>query len=59
VETYTLQTDTEKDIGKSGTFDYYYLEAAVGCQKHKITKSCQTLANLCVLQLYDMNTKVC
>jgi len=30
VETYTLQTDTEKDIGKSGTFDYYYLEAAVG-----------------------------
>lgn len=43
----------------SDTFDYLYYDAAVGCEVYFNPKKCQTLANLCVLQLYNERTLVC
>lgn len=43
----------------SGTMQYYYLDAAVGCSEFKDVKKCQLLANLCVLQLYNQASVVC
>lgn len=43
----------------SGTIQYYYLDAAVGCDEYRDVKKCQLLANLCVLQLYDPQAVVC
>lgn len=62
VVTYTdLQTASgvvSKDVS-SDTFLYYYLKAAYNCDVVLDVNSCQTLANLCVLQLYNVNTEVC
>jgi hypothetical protein len=46
-------------IAISDTFNYLYYDAAVGCQVYEDPKKCQTLANLCVLQLYYERTSVC
>lgn len=43
----------------SDTFDYFYYKSADGCRNHKSIQDCQALANLCVLQLYNMQTVVC
>ena len=43
----------------SGTIQYYYLDAAVGCAEFKDVQKCQLLANLCVLQLYNSAAEVC
>lgn len=44
---------------QSGTLQYYYLDAAVGCTTFKDVQKCQLLANLCVLQLYNEDAVVC
>lgn len=36
-----------------------YYDAAVGCSQYQDPKSCQVLANLCVLQLYGPKTTIC
>ena len=60
VETITGGTITTAPLtATSGTIQYYYLDAAVGCDVYKDIKKCQLLANLCVLQLYDSQTEVC
>ncbi len=43
----------------SGTIQYYYLDAAVGCTEFNDIQKCQLLANLCVLQLYNSAAEVC
>ena len=43
----------------SGTIQYYFLDAAVGCTQLKDVQKCQLLANLCVLMLYNPNSEVC
>ena len=40
----------------SGTLEYFYTKAAVGCEQWNNPKDCQLLANLCVLQLYKSTT---
>ena len=37
----------------SDTFTYFFNYAVTGCKKGKNAKACQSLANLCVLQLYE------
>ena len=43
----------------SGTMEYFYLDAAVGCVTFKDVQKCQLLANLCVLQVYNSASEVC
>lgn len=43
----------------SGVLNYYYSQAVIGCQTYKDPKQCQTLANLCVLNLYNQGTASC
>jgi hypothetical protein len=40
-------------------FAYYFAQAAIGCQKNQVPEHCQTLANLCVLTLYNQANAVC
>lgn len=57
IETYSNGSWQTTSISTtSGSIDYYYLKAAVGCKKWKRPKDCQTLANICVLQLYNEGT---
>ena len=51
ISSYTLQL--------SDTLNYFYLKAAYFCQMIQDPISCQNLANLCVLQLYNLQTEVC
>jgi hypothetical protein len=55
--------DKDKDgtitIASSDTIDFLYLKSGFDCLKNSTPKSCQTLANLCVLQLYDQNNPIC
>ena len=53
-----------KQIVDSITFSHYYLYAASNCEFARsstelVGTSCQTLANLCVLTLYDTNSAPC
>jgi len=43
----------------SDIFRQFYVAAAIGCKYNQDPKSCQTLANLCVMQLYNERTNVC
>lgn len=43
----------------SDLFTYYFKSAAAGCKVNKDINSCQQLANLCVLQMYDSSTAAC
>ena len=43
----------------SDVFDYLYIQSAVGCMNDGNPQKCQSLANLCVLQLYDELTIAC
>ncbi|CAG9313152.1 unnamed protein product [Blepharisma stoltei] len=45
-------------LTQSDTFSYFYLHSARDCQNGYI-KACQALANLCVLQMYNLKTNVC
>ena len=46
-------------VANSNTFSYLFLDAAVGCNSNKDPAKCNTLANLCVLQLYNEQATVC
>ena len=43
----------------SGTIQYLYFDAALGCYNNGDPQKCQTMANLCVLVLYDETTNIC
>jgi hypothetical protein len=43
----------------SDVFEQFYVDAAVGCKYENSPQACQTLANLCVLQLYNEQTTAC
>jgi meckelin len=61
-ETIDINVDGTLTIASSDTFDYLYLKSAYSCIKGadpENYKSCQVLANLCVLQMYDFNSPVC
>jgi len=58
-ETNNERVDSTLTIASSDTFDFLYLKSAYHCLASLETKSCQILANLCVLQLYDENNPVC
>ncbi len=60
----TLQTNVDGTItiASSDTIDYLYLKSAYNCLKSadpQVNQSCQVLANLCVLQMYDSNNPIC
>lgn len=38
---------------------YYYLKAAMNCQRYKDPQGCQTLANLCVISMYNYVSVAC
>jgi hypothetical protein len=59
VETSNSNVDSTLTIANSDTFDYLYLKSAHQCLESLDNKSCQVLANLCVLQLYDTTNPVC
>jgi hypothetical protein len=44
---------------ESALFKDLYIEALVGCKTGKNPRQCQVLANLCTLQLYDMQRPAC
>lgn len=46
-------------IANSDTIDYLYLKSGYECLRYSNVQSCQALANLCVLQLYDVNNPIC
>jgi meckelin len=54
---------TGTQVGKASLyFQHNLITAAVGCFKYKVggdSEPCQSLANLCVLQLYDSSTAAC
>ena len=50
---------TQETISESDTIQYFYLKSAFKCLKEQDNKSCQILANICVLQLYDLQTVPC
>ena len=43
----------------SDTYNYLYYDSAVGCRQYRNPQKCQTLANLCVLQMYNERIIVC
>lgn len=43
----------------SDIFRQFYVPAAIGCKYKSDPKSCQTLANLCIMQLYNERTVAC
>jgi hypothetical protein len=43
----------------SSMINYYYLDSAFNCLYYENIKSCQNLANLCVIQMYDESNPVC
>ncbi len=46
-------------IANSDTFDQLYLKNGYECLQNINAKSCQVLANLCVLQMYDYESQAC
>ena len=58
-ETLDKNVDGSMTIANSDTIEYLYLKSGYECLKTSKISSCQTLANLCVLQLYDKNNPIC
>mmetsp|Transcript_12006 Transcript_12006/g.41630 ORF Transcript_12006/g.41630 Transcript_12006/m.41630 type:complete len:1071 (-) Transcript_12006:2610-5822(-) len=50
---------TSMSVAKSQPFLKYFLQAAVQCQNNQKWEACQTLANLCTLQLFDTTAPSC
>lgn len=46
-------------ISSSAPFTAYYLQAAVACKYELDREQCQTLGNLCVLQMYTQSSPAC
>jgi meckelin len=47
------------DLPQSATISYFYNKVAVGCVVYGDPQSCQSLANLCVLVLYNEQQTIC
>jgi hypothetical protein len=58
-ETIDKNIDGITSIASSDTFDHFYLISGYQCLKGLNAQSCQVLANLCVMQMYDLNNPVC
>lgn len=58
-ETIDKNIDGIITVASSDLFDQLYLKSGYECLKNIESQSCQALANLCVLQLYDQNNPVC
>jgi hypothetical protein len=43
----------------SDIFRQFFVAAAVGCKYNNDPKSCQTVANLCIMQLYNERSNAC
>ena len=50
---------SEINISESDPISYLYLKSGFNCLKSSDIKSCQTLANLCVLHIYDFRKIPC
>ncbi len=50
---------TQETISQSDVIQYYYFKSGYKCLKELDNKSCQILANICVLQLYDTQSTAC
>jgi hypothetical protein len=59
IETADSNVDSALTIANSDTIEFLYLKSAYHCISNLEAKSCQVLANLCVLQLYDQNNPIC
>ena len=46
-------------IPNSDVFTVLQNQAIIGCQNDQQSEACQTLANLCVLQMYDQASTSC
>ncbi len=55
----SYQIGTNKVDQTSAPMEHLYLKNAVGCTVYKDIKSCQSLANLCVLNLYNEQSLPC
>lgn len=51
--------DSVISVASSDTIEYLYLKSGYKCLKESDIESCQTLANICVLQLYDLENSAC
>jgi hypothetical protein len=51
--------DSTIAVSSSDTVDYLYLKSGYKCLKESNVESCNTLANICVLQMYDLNNPAC
>ena len=61
-ESYNINTKewtTSRGQDSSGLFSYLYLKSAMNCQRYQNPQACQTLANLCVLTMYDEQQTAC
>jgi hypothetical protein len=58
-ETSDPNKDSSIFISNSDTIDYLYLKSGYKCLKENDFKSCNILANICVLQMYDQNNSAC
>lgn len=52
-------TNNDSIVISSDLINYYYLDSAYNCMANNNNESCQILANLCVLQIYDENNPIC
>lgn len=51
--------DSTISVSSSDTVDYLYLKSGYKCLKESDIESCNALANICVLQMYDQNNPAC
>lgn len=56
---YDIEETSSVTLDSSDTIYYLYNEAAVGCTVYSNPESCQILANLCVLVLYNQGHPLC
>jgi hypothetical protein len=50
---------TSQDVLNSDVMKYLYIKSAYGCRVQGVIKDCQSLANLCVLNMYSYQKSVC
>jgi hypothetical protein len=51
--------DSTISVSSSDTLDFLYLKSGYKCLKESNIESCNALANICVLQMYDQNNPAC
>lgn len=58
-ETFDSEADGTLSVASSDTIEYLYLKSAYDCLKGISNESCNALANLCVIQMYDKENVIC